>query len=212
MGKFRILKLFNVGCLLAGMLIVIACGESRETNTEKKVLSSSPPNYSDIPNCAGMGKILADLVGGLTPSDDDELGRYRNDTGYGVTCVWLSKNATDSSPFKVVKGGSFAVTLNIGQKENFDENELRKLGMIYDDPRIQRIGGYIVDIGKDFDLADQVGSAGPLVVLGTMTISFNATGLYLQKVEEMGPITNERAIAGVVKLHKIIIAKEGYIN
>lgn len=199
---------FIVVFLLAGLLPIVGCGESRENGGAMKNLSSSLPEYRDIPDCEGMAKILVGIVSGLTPSDDDELGRYQNDRGYGVSCVWLSPSATDASPFEAVKGGSFGVTLNVDQEENFDENQLRKLGMIYDDPRIQSIGGYIVDLGKGFDPAGQVGSTGPLVVVGHVSISFSATGLYLQNVDEMRAITNDRAITGAVKLHRFLTSKE----
>ncbi|MCG6541371.1 hypothetical protein MCB86_14930 [Pseudomonas sp. KSR10] len=76
--------------------------------------------------------------------------------------------------------------------------------MIYDDHRVEDIGGFVVDPSKQLDPDAQLGIVGPQVVVGRVTVTAAAGGIALQKVESMRGITNDQAIEGAVAVHKML--------
>lgn len=163
------------------------------------------PSLDALPDCDEMPALLGGLVDGLIPVDDEENGqsKYRNGPVHGVSCAWLTPKAKSESPFEAINGGSFAVSITVDERPN-DEAVLRQMGLVVDDPRVEAIGGYVVSMDKSFDPSEPLGMVGPQVIVGRTTVVINGGGVYLQRVEELAPITNGRAIGASVDLYKAL--------
>ncbi|GAB3345499.1 lytic murein transglycosylase [Marilutibacter aestuarii] len=187
-----------------------ACGaDSPGAAPTAGALSPRAPSLEALPDCDEMAALLGGLVDGLVPVDDAESGqgKHRDGAIYGVGCTWLTPRAKSDSVFEAVKGGSLAVGItvsNLPADPADDEAVMREMGMIFDDPRAEAVGGYVVTLDSAFDPAAPLGIMGPQLVIGPTTIIITAGGLYLGEVEELAPITNDRAIDASVALYEAI--------
>lgn len=159
------------------------------------------PSLEQLPDCGRIATTLGPLIEGLVLVAEEGDGRYDNVTVYGVSCTWLSQELTSGNVFEMVKGGGLSVGISVDEVPS-DEEMLRQMGMVYDDPRVKEIGGFIVDVSKKLDPSEQLSIVGPQVVVGRVTIIAAAGGIALQKVESMQGITNDQAIQSAVALHK----------
>ncbi|KAF0804004.1 soluble lytic murein transglycosylase [Alcanivorax xiamenensis] len=202
MNRYKDRLFHSTFLFLFAAFVLTGCGDD-ESSGDAGAATATLPSYGRIPDCGDMATTLGDLVSGLTPADDDdELGRYQHDDRYGVNCTWLTPRTQSDNAFEMVKGGSLAVSITVDPQGSSDEKTLRDLGMVYDDPRVEELGGYVVDMGGKLDPGAQLGMIGPQVVVGRVNVSFAAGGLYLQKVEELKVITNDRVIEAAVALHR----------
>ncbi|CUR44949.1 hypothetical protein SAMN05877962_1044 [Alloalcanivorax xenomutans] len=202
MSRYKDPSFHSAFLFLFAALVLSGCGDD-ESSGDANTAAATLPAYERIPDCDGLAALLGDLVSGLTPADDDgEPGRYQEDGRYGVNCTWLTPRVRNDNAFEMVKGGSLTVGITVDPRDSSDEKTLRDLGMVYDDARVEALGGYVVDMGGKLDPAAQLGMVGPQVVVGHVNISFAAGGLYLQKVEELRNVTNDRVIEAAVTLHR----------
>ncbi|MCQ4257900.1 lytic murein transglycosylase [Stutzerimonas stutzeri] len=162
-----------------------------------------PPTLEQVPTCNQIAATLGPMVDGLVLVEQEDGGRYDNETVYGISCTWLSQETQSGNVFDTVKGGSLTLGLSV-DPEPSDVELLRQMGMVYDDERVEAIGGFVLDISRQLDPAAQLGIVGPQVVVGRVTITTAAGGIALQKVESLRGITNDLAIAGSVAVHKML--------
>lgn len=185
-----------------------ACGEGAAppegAASEAARAASPPPAFEALPDCNEMSSLLGGLVDGLIPVTDDSgaQGKHRDGALYGVGCNWLTPPMPSERPFEVVRGGTLAVGITVGGTTQ-DEAALRRMELVYDDPRAAAIGGYVV-MGKPLDLNAPLGVPGPLLIVGETTISVAGSGVYLQPSGELAPITLDRAIAVSVGLYRAL--------
>lgn len=162
-----------------------------------------PPTLEQLPDCNKIAATLGPIVDGLVLVEEEDGGRYDNVSVYGIGCTWLSKEMQTGNAFEMVKGGGLAIGITIDQEPQ-DATLLRQMGMVYDDHRVEEIGGFVVDLSKQMDPAAQLGIIGPQVVVGRVTVTTAAGGIVLQKVESMQGITNDQAIEGAVAVHNML--------
>ena len=192
--------------LICTMLFVslVGCGDDKAQNDANNPASKTgyvAPSYEDMPDCGQVSAIMGDLVAGLIPVEGDEYGPYNNGSQYGTSCIWLTQESQSPNPFEAIKVGSFGITIVVEQDPPI-EADLRTLGWVYDDPRVEALNGFVVDATKQLDLSAPVAVVGPQVVVGNVSIVFAATGVALQQTEGLRQITNDRAIDAGVRLHK----------
>ncbi len=188
--------------LLALALVTGGCDDDSEPASDPSA-GYVPPTLEQLPNCNQIAATLGPMVEGLVLVDEEDGGRYNNVSVYGIGCTWLSQETQSGNAFEVVKGGSMAIGITIDQEPQ-DATLLRQMGMVYDDHRVEEIGGFVVDPSKQMDPAAQLGIIGPQVVVGRVTVTTAAGGIVLQKVESMRGITNDQAIEGAVAVHNML--------
>lgn len=188
--------------LLALALVTGGCDDDGDPGADPSA-DYVPPTLEQLPNCNQIGATLGPVIDGLVLVDEEDGGRYDNVNVYGINCTWLSKETQSGNAFEMVKGGGLAIAISV-DPEPSDAMLLRQMGMIYDDHRVEDIGGFVVDPSKQLDPAAQLGIVGPQVVVGRVTVTAAAGGIALQKVESMRGITNDQAIEGAVAVHKML--------
>ncbi|MBB1061734.1 lytic murein transglycosylase [Marilutibacter spongiae] len=199
---------------IAGVVLtacaLCACGADAPdaAPTARALSPEEAPSFEALPDCDEMALLLGGLVDGLVPADGAESGQGKHGDSYtyGVSCTWLTPRTRSDNAFEAVKGGSLAVGITVSElpRDPDDEAIMRGMGMVFDDPRAEAIGGYVVTMDRSFDPAAPLGIVGPQVVIGPTTIIATAGGLYLGEVEELAPITNDRAIGASVALYEAI--------
>lgn len=193
---------------LVGVLLVTA-GCTAEQAAAATASATSAPGWlpaDQMPTCqqltATLGPLVSDLV--LTPSDGANGvapdGRVDHPDYYGVSCTWFTKKALSSS-VESFKEGGFGLDVRVDLKHPQQEAGLRSIGLVFDDPRAKAIGGFVI-AEHDADPGEQIGVAGPVVVVGNVSVGTTSVGLYLQKVESLKAITNDRAIEAAVAVHR----------
>lgn len=188
--------------LLALALVTSGCDGDGDPGADASA-GYVPPTLEQLPNCNQIGVTLGPMIDGLALVDEEDGGRYDNVSVYGISCTWLSKEMQSGNAFEMVKGGGLSIGISV-DPEPSDAKLLRQIGMIYDDHRVEDIGGFVVDPSKQLDPAAQLGIVGPQVVVGKVTVIAAAGGIALQKVESMQGITNDQAIEGAVAVHKML--------
>ncbi len=162
-----------------------------------------PPSLEQLPDCDTIAATLGPMVEGMKLVEEEGGGRYDNVSVYGIGCTWLSPEMQSGNAFEMVKGGGLTIAISVDQEPS-DATLLRQMGMVYDDHRVEDIGGFVIDLSKQLDPAAQLSIIGPQVVVGRVTITVAAGGVALQKVESMQGITNDQAIRGAVAVHNML--------
>jgi hypothetical protein len=188
--------------LLALALVTSGCDDEGDPGADPSA-GYVPPTLEQLPNCNQIAATLEPMVDALVLVGEEDGGRYDNVSVYGIGCTWLSQETQSGNVFEVVKGGSLAVGITVDQEPS-DDQLLRQMGMVYDDHRVEEIGGFVIDLSKQMDPAAQLSIIGPQVVVGRVTVTAGAGGIALQKVESMQGITNDQAIEGAVAVHKML--------
>lgn len=188
--------------LLALALVISGCDDDSGPGAGPQA-GYVVPTLEQLPGCDRIAATLGPLVEGLVPAEEEGDGRYDNVSVYGVSCTWLSEEMTSGNAFEIVKGGGLSVGISVDEVPP-DEAMLRQMGMVYDDPRAEEIGGFVVDMSKKLVPSEQLGIVGPQVVVGRVTIIAAAGGIALQKVESMQGITNDQAIQSAIALHEAL--------
>lgn len=198
--KIRSYVLIGSALLFASLA---GCSDDKAPDTDHPSPNAgyTAPSFEDMPDCAEVSALLGDLVAGLIPAEGDEYGPYNHDTQYGTSCVWLTQESQSSNAFEAIKAGSFGITIVVEQSPPI-EADLRSLGWVYDDSRVEAINGFVVDPTKKLDLSAPVAVIGPHVVVGNTSIIFAATGVALQHTDGLQHVTNDRAIDAGVRLQK----------
>ncbi|WP_454913987.1 lytic murein transglycosylase [Stutzerimonas chloritidismutans] len=188
--------------LLSFALAASGCSEEEGTASISKAANAAP-TLEQLPKCERIAARLTPLLDGLALVDQDDGGRYDNVTVYGISCSWLSQEMQSGDISQQVKGGGLSIAISVDETPS-DEQMLRKLGMVHDDPRVEDIGGFVVDVSKRMDPSAQLGIVGPQVVVGRVTVTATAAGIALQKVESMQHITNDQAIEAAIAIHRML--------
>lgn len=183
-----------------------AAAATAETAT--RTVKSSLLVADQLPDCpqvaAAVGSLVSDWV--LTPSDGsngvEPDGTFDAGDSYGVSCTWFTKNAL-SSDLEMMKEGGFGITISVDRSHPQKEEDLRSVDLVFDDPRAQAIGGFVIG-EPTMALDEQIKMPGPEVVVGNIRVGTISVGLALQKIEAHRRITNDRAIDAAVAVHKIL--------
>lgn len=191
--------------IIANLLILVinGCNDSgRQEILQTEKIIQVTPQMEDLPECDEIAAILGDLITDMVPAGEkNSRNHFNNVTAYGVECTWLTQDSLSDDPLTKINTASFGVGITIDEN-TLKEAPLREMGMVYDDHRAEEIGGFVVYMGGNLDPREPLGTVGPQVVVGKITVTSAATGELLQREGSSRRVTNDQAIEAAVTLHK----------
>src|SRR5690554_1325194 len=137
--KLRSYALIGSAMLFASLA---GCGDDNapDTNNSAPKTGYETSDFEDMLECAEVSAIVGDLVAGLIPVEEEGYGPYDTGSQYGTSCAWLTPDSQSPDPYEAIKLGSFGITIVVDQDPPI-EADLRTLGWIYEDPRVEALNG-----------------------------------------------------------------------
>jgi len=178
-----------------GTSVRVPSGAGEETE------ATPDPDSDGFPTCDEVKAALGDEVAELVEIADSENGVSVGYDGPSLGCAWYTDETASASTDLAAYG---FISLGVSRDPTYTEQSMESLGWIVDDARVAGIGAWALKPGGEYNPADQLDATGVQVVKDGVIVVLTASGVALQDVPELAPLTNEWALGSGVAVLELM--------